>query len=252
MKAIISSVAALALLACGCSTTRTVSQSQGRGNKVVYNAPYDATWRAAVDAAQQGELRVIDANKDTGYIAAKRGIQLETFGENVGIWVTREGPNQTGVEVVSRQAGPPVLWLKNWEKEVHTMITANLTREAPYAVGTAPGASGTATGSTTTVPVVPAPTTVIPSTPAPSTTVVVPPPVVTTPNTVVTREQTETQIRTLQQQQAAREQALQLEQDAQRRTQLQREIDALKADLQRMQGRLNQLEQEQQKITPTP
>lgn len=252
MKTIISSVAALALVAlCGCSTTRTVSQMQGRGNKIVYNAPFDSTWRAAVDAAQLSDLRVVDANRDTGYIAAKRGLRPETFGENVGVWVTREGPNQTGVEVVSRQAGPPVLWLKNWEREIHGTIAANLTREAPYAVGAPPAGSGTISGTSTTVPAVPvpAPATVVPTVPAPSTTIVVPAPA---PSTVVTRQDAETQIRTLQQQQQARELALQQEQDAQRRAQLQREVDSLKSDLQRMQQRLNQLEREQERIAPAP
>lgn len=262
MKMIISTVTALVLLGlCGCSTTRSVSQLQGHGNKVIYNAPFDATWRAAVDAAQLGELRVIDANRDTGYISAKRGVQVETFGENVGIWVTREGPNQTGVEVVSRQAGPPVLWLKNWEKEMHQTIAANLTREAPYAVGSPAAGTSTVTGSSTTVQ--PAPTVVtpvpVPSTtvvtpaPAPSTTVVTPAPIAAPPAaTIVTTQDAQTQIRTLREQQLARERSLQQEQDAQRRAQLQKEIDDLKVDLQRMQNRLNQLEQEQQRSAPAP
>jgi hypothetical protein len=255
MKALITSVMALTVAAlCGCSTTRTVSQMQGHGNKTVYNAPFDATWRATVDAAQMSDLRVIDANRDTGFIAAKRGLRPETFGENVGIWVTREGPNQSGVEVVSRQAGPPVLWLKNWEKAIQTAVAANLTREAPYAVGTAAPGAGTVTGGGTSAPVAPAPV----YNPAPSTTVVVPPPTtysvppanVATPNTTL-RQDTETQIRNLQQQQQAREQELQSEQDAKRRTALQDDIDVLKSDLQKMQQRLNDLEREQRAL-PNP
>ncbi|MDB6031595.1 MAG: hypothetical protein JWM16_1933 [Verrucomicrobiales bacterium] len=253
MKTLISSVAALAMLALvGCSTTRTVSQMQGHGDKVVYNAPFDATWRATVDAAQMSNLQVVDANRDTGYIAAKRGVRLETFGENVGIWVTREGPNQSGVEVVSRQAGPPVLWLKNWEKQIQTAVAANLTREAPYAVGTAGPGVGTVTGGASSVPMAPAPV----YNTAPPTTVVVPPPVysappanLATPNTTTTlRQDTEAQIRSLQQQQLAREQELQREQDAKRRASLQDDIDILKNDLQKMQQRLSDLEREQRTL----
>jgi hypothetical protein len=151
MKTIVSSLAAVALFAiCGCSSTQ-VSHMEGRGTKAVYNAPFDATWRAAVDAAQQGDLTVLNADPATGYISAKRGVHLESFGENVGIWVARLGPTQTSVEVVSRQAGPPVLWVKNWEKRIQQSIAANLTREA---VGSAAPVSGTVYGTT---PVYPAP-----------------------------------------------------------------------------------------------
>jgi hypothetical protein len=253
MKAFICSAAALMVLVlCGCSTTRTVSQMQGHGNKVIYNAPFDPTWRATVDAAQLSDLRVIDANRDSGYIAAKRGLRVETFGENVGIWVTREGPNQTGVEVVSRQAGPPVLWLKNWEKQIQGSVAANLTREAPYAVGTAAPGMGTVTGGGGSVQTAPAPV----YNTAPPTTVVVPPPVYATPpanvvapnNSTTLRQDTEAQIRSLQQQQLAREQELQREQDLKRRAALQDDIDILKNDLQKMQQRLSDLEREQRSL----
>ena len=131
----------LAFVVCGCSTTSSVAKKQGRGTQQVYRAPFDQVWRAAVDAAQIGNLEILNADREQGYIAAKRGIQKETFGENVGLWVTRISPTETRVEVVSRQAGPPVLWLKNWEHEILRAIDANLTREAVGAGAT--GSSAT-------------------------------------------------------------------------------------------------------------
>jgi hypothetical protein len=111
---------------------------QGQGPKQMYNAPFDAVWRAAVDAAQIGDLHILNADRQRGYIAAKRGMRVETFGENVGMWVTRVSPTQTQVEVVSRQAGPPKFVIKNWENQIFQTIAANLTREP-----TAAGATGT-------------------------------------------------------------------------------------------------------------
>lgn len=131
----------LAFVVCGCSTTSSVAKKQGRGTQQVYRAPFDQVWRAAVDAAQLGNLEILKADREQGYIAAKRGVQKETFGENVGLWVTRMSPTETKVEVVSRQAGPPVLWLKNWEHEILRAIDANLTREAVGAGAT--GSSST-------------------------------------------------------------------------------------------------------------
>src|SRR5688572_6870550 len=102
---------AIALFVTGCSSSKSVANMEGRGTKHVYNASYDAVWRAAVDAAQQGELEVLSADRSRGYISARRGVQVESFGEHVGVWVRNLGPNSTEVEVVSRQSGPPVMWL---------------------------------------------------------------------------------------------------------------------------------------------
>jgi len=136
---ILTAVLALAFVACGCSTTKSVSTKQGQGTKQVYRAPFDQVWRAAVDATQRGDLQILNANREQGYIAAKRNIRPETFGENVGVWVKRVSPTETQVEVVSRQAGPPVAWIKNWEHDILRTIEANLTRES---VGS-PGAGAT-------------------------------------------------------------------------------------------------------------
>jgi hypothetical protein len=128
MRLLFVAMAAVSLLVSGCATQRQVAQAKGTGARQVYSAPYERVWAAAVDAAQLGELEVQSVDKSSGYIAARRGMQLETFGENVGVWITRLGPNETEVEVKSRQAGPPRFWLKNWEDEIHNAIAANLTR----------------------------------------------------------------------------------------------------------------------------
>ncbi len=114
----------------GCATQKQVATMQGQGKKETFAASYDQVWRAAIDAAQNRGLEVSSTDRATGYIAARRGVRLHTFGENVGIWVHPVSPNQTEVEVASRQAGPPALWLKNWERDILNSVRANLTREA--------------------------------------------------------------------------------------------------------------------------
>ena len=144
MKTISAAVGlALLLAASGCSTSKSVSQMQGQGIKQTYNVAFDPVWRAAVDAVQIGDLRVLNADRQTGYIAARRGMRPESFGENVGLWVTRVSPTQTQVEVVSRQAGPPKFAIKNWQKDILRSIDANLTREAPVAAGATGAGSST-------------------------------------------------------------------------------------------------------------
>src|SRR5438552_1282864 len=136
MKTRIALTVVLLFAATGCSTQRSVSQMQGRGTTQMYDAPFDAAWRASIDAAQIGDLRILNADKSQGYISARRSLRPETFGENVGIWVRPVSPAQTEVEVVSRQAGPPKLVLKNWEKDIQRTIAANLTRESMGGTGT--------------------------------------------------------------------------------------------------------------------
>ena len=128
MKHYFSGLMVIALLA-GCATSQQVAQLEGQGTRRVFAATYAQAWRAAVDAAQTQGLQVRSSDPATGYISAGREIQLNTFGENVGIWVKEISPGQTQVEVLSRQAGPPVLWLKNWEKRILSAVAANLSRD---------------------------------------------------------------------------------------------------------------------------
>src|SRR5439155_27281252 len=114
MKTLVS-LAAVALLVCGCATQRQVAGLKGHGSREVFRAPFEQVWRAAVDAAQIGDLEILNADRNAGYIAAKRGIRMETFGEYVDIWVSRLSPSESDVNVVSRQAGPPKFHYKNWE-----------------------------------------------------------------------------------------------------------------------------------------
>ena len=126
----------LSLFVCliaGCATEKHVAQLEGYGKRQYFPASYDATWRAAVDAAQVGGLQIHTADKATGYIAAHRGMTWNTHGENVGVWVKPVSDTQTSVEVVSRQAAPPKFWIKNWENDVLAAISANLTRDAAAA-----------------------------------------------------------------------------------------------------------------------
>jgi hypothetical protein len=130
MKCLLNSfVCILIVCSAGCATSKQVAQMEGRGKQQVFPASYDQVWRAAVDAAQISDLQVRSADKENGYISAGRGMRVHTHGENVGIWVKQVSPVETSVEVLSRQAGPPKFWFKNWEDEILSALNANLTKE---------------------------------------------------------------------------------------------------------------------------
>jgi hypothetical protein len=199
----------------GCSTPRSVANLRGQGTKQVFNGPYDAVWRAAVDAAQMGDLEIRDADRTTGYISAKRGIRFETFGENVAVWVRSLSPSQTEVEVISRQAGPPKFWIKNWEDEILRTVAANLTRETGTAIGSAPGYES----STVVTP--------------PGTISVPPPP----PPDLPTEVQLEQERRRIE----ALEAQVRAEERERERERLQAEIDRLRRELDEKEDRLRDL-----------
>jgi hypothetical protein len=238
MKCLMVASLAAALLVVGCSSPKSVSTLEGKGTQQVFDYSYDTVWRAAVDAAQQGELQVLNADRERGFISARRGVQVETFGENVGIWVKSMSPTRTQVEVASRQAGPPVMWLKNWENEILRAVAANVTREAV-------GGTGSATqiyrDSTTVVsPPSERTTVVIPSEPRESTTIVVPEP----RTSIDVRRETELRLEELRRQQREHETALARAESEQRREEIRKEIDRLRAELRAQEQRLSELEKE--------
>jgi len=215
MKALVLAGLAWTVFLTGCSSPRSVSGLEGKGTKQTFNSSFDNVWRAAVDAAQQGDLQVLNADRERGVISARRTIRVQTFGENVGVWVRSLGPTGTEVEVVSRQAGPPVAWMKNWEGEILRSIAANITREA---VG------GTGSASSTIV---------VPQT-SERTTIVVP----------ESRTDTELKLQSLRDEQRARELELQSAQSDRRREEIRAQIDRLRAELRLQESRLSELERE--------
>lgn len=219
----INSLLSAAVIACfvtGCATQRQVASSEGLGTRQVYNGTFDQVWRAAIDASQRDGLEVTSSDRATGYISARRTVKVHTFGENVGIWLRGVSPTQTEVEVVSRQAGPPVAWLKNWENEIHRSIAANLTRETPV-YGTAPG------------------NTYIERQEPTRETIVVVPQTVPRDNSVI-REQRR-RLDALRAERDAREESLQYERDSARREAIGRQISILDSDIQLEEQRLRDL-----------
>jgi hypothetical protein len=221
------------LIVTGCATQKQVAESQGRGITQTYGASFDPVWRAAVDAVQQNGLEVITADRTSGYISARRTVRVHTFGENVGVWVRESAPANTLVEVVSRQAGPPVAWLKNWENEIHRSITANLTREAAGA----PARDVIIDNGGTSTIVVPQPSTKVAVTERRE--AIVDPP--STHESVTQQQQALEQLRLRED---TGQRALANVTDETKREVLQREVDRLREEIKLQEKRLKDLEKE--------
>src|SRR5215210_3800226 len=107
---------AAALVLAGCSTPDTSSDKARdvailmtnmlpTSSKRTFEAPYNVVWRAALDAAQQGDLEILSADRARGYISVRSGARVESASENVGVSIRSLGPSGTEVEVVTRDAG---------------------------------------------------------------------------------------------------------------------------------------------------
>jgi hypothetical protein len=113
-------------LLCGCATQKTPLRSEGKGLKSVYAADFDSTWRAALNAARHGELKLVSADESLGVVQARTDVRMESWGEYVAVWVRKLSSGQTEVEVVSRHGGPAGLFSYNWERPILTDIAVEL------------------------------------------------------------------------------------------------------------------------------
>jgi len=227
MKAVVWIGLAVVLFLTGCASNRSPG-SQTKASKRVFNAPYNTVWRAAVDAAQQGDLDIVTADRPRGYIGVRSGPASK---ENVGVWVRSLGPSGTEVEVVGR---PGAKAATAWENEMMDAITSNIAH-GPAAVG------GTGTQVYIQNHVAPESTTVLPEVREPG---------AKTPseNNLATRRgleklrEVEQRVAALRQKQREQEAELGPEQDSARRDEIRAEIERLREELRIQEQRLQELE----------
>ena len=98
----------------GCTSMQEVSEAKGNGVKRSYHQPYDVVWDSAVSAVASTELDVVEQEKQQGRILAKNGMTLDSYGENVAVFVERESDTKTNVEVVSRSVVKSNITATDW------------------------------------------------------------------------------------------------------------------------------------------
>lgn len=106
------------ILLTGCTTLSDARLAKGSGMKRSYPASYSETWAAATCSVNALGLPIAADNKAEGYILAQRGMSALSYGENVAIFLRKEKPKQTGVEVVSKKAMQTNIFAPNWEPKV--------------------------------------------------------------------------------------------------------------------------------------
>lgn len=119
---------ALVLMLPACASVDVAKNAQGAGTSAVYNASYDKTWDASIQAVQATGGGVVEQDKAAGTIAAKYGVSAFSWGERVALFLKSLGNNKTQVEVVSKRAVGVNVTASNWEDEIHQGISSNLSK----------------------------------------------------------------------------------------------------------------------------
>lgn len=108
----------VALFLSGCATLADSVSSKGTGQFRIYEKDFDTVWSAVLDVIKVSKLQLVSENKGDGEILAQRGLSALSYGENVAIFVEKQGSEvKTRVEVVSKKALATNVFATNWEKK---------------------------------------------------------------------------------------------------------------------------------------
>lgn len=116
----------LTLMTQGCSTLADARKAEGEGSKRVYQATFEQTWNAANTALIKLKLEIATENISQGHILAQRGMTFASYGENVAVFVRKQAPTQTSVEVVSKKSMATNIFAPDWTEDVLNEIAIAL------------------------------------------------------------------------------------------------------------------------------
>lgn len=111
-----------------CASHDSAIGSKGTGISVTYDASYDKTWDASLEAVNETGGSIVSKDKETGKVAASYGVTAFSWGERVALFVKSIGKKQTEVEVVSKRAVAVNVTAADWEPKIHSKIKDKLTK----------------------------------------------------------------------------------------------------------------------------
>jgi len=123
--AIAAACALVALVAC--ASAESVKDAQGQGVTRTFRQPYEAVYQAALNAAARRKFEVLEQDAGAGRIILSSVRSSMSFGERIGVFVTRAGDRSTAVEVVSRPVGGLLSFAPDWPALLFGDIDQDLT-----------------------------------------------------------------------------------------------------------------------------
>ena len=116
MKGILLSVLVLCFFGACSTTTETLLQARGTGEKRTFNADYGSVYTATLSAASKEGLTLTSADKSSGQILLSHGLAPWRWGERVAVFVTKLSDDETQVEVVSKHVMAPLSFPTDWTR----------------------------------------------------------------------------------------------------------------------------------------
>lgn len=103
---------------CGCSTLGGLAPGQGR-KALVNETSYAIVWKAAKDCVARN-LTIVESNEDKGSIKGETKVSMLTWGEVVGVFISRPSGSDAriSVEVVSRRKMTANYPARDWESTI--------------------------------------------------------------------------------------------------------------------------------------
>lgn len=102
----------------GCSSLHSIPDSQGSGEKKVYNATMDETWEAMLIAVSQTKGLIRQEHKDTCTVLAEYNMSMFSWGENVAVFCYKKSDKATEVEVISKAKVATNITASNWTDDI--------------------------------------------------------------------------------------------------------------------------------------
>lgn len=115
-------ICVFAALSSGCASVETAKADLGTGVARTYASPYEVVWEAALKALPDLGISVSSADKAANTIAGSKGVSAFSWGERVALRITREGDDQTRVEVVSKRAAVLNITASDWTQDILQQI----------------------------------------------------------------------------------------------------------------------------------
>ncbi|MBF0523406.1 MAG: hypothetical protein HQL24_10190 [Candidatus Omnitrophica bacterium] len=122
-------IVGLALVLCGCTTLNGIRESQGMGEKRIFQYPYDRVYQACLSSFLQIGLQVTEQNKDAGYLVAASGMSFLSYGERIAVFVKKVNADTSEVEVVSKAMVKTNFFAHDWKYDIFQEIPLQLEKQ---------------------------------------------------------------------------------------------------------------------------
>ena len=115
------------LLLSGCASTPELEQDAG---VTIFKYPIERVQQAAVDALV---ITGFDITKQEvtyveGHRPHKMGLLVGSGGETVGVWLTKQAPNETEVRIDTAKSFVGIIGQKEWESDILNEMYKSLTQ----------------------------------------------------------------------------------------------------------------------------